>query len=490
MNETEIQNLFVSHPFGVAKQMLIDEITKSGGFLTGNESIFELKAKALESHSATIEENPLSKVVAIEEPDPTHNNEQGKEVETAEWVNAGMGEINETQEELPKFEVTPQETQSKETQSEESETAGEESIEGEVGEEEVEEDPSATHEQQGQENVQEQTETGTPRKRRRRKNKNSSEEETIESKETEAAEKEREAHRLLEEAKNRREEAERLKEEKRRREEEERRKTECQNKEHYKLNEVVRRLKCIDKAFLVGPAGTGKSTLAMDACAKIFGMNSREEVLKSDKFAQISFSPDTLSSDMIGFTDIHGVYHESDIMRVFRNGGVILFDEMDDADASILVKLNTMIANGVMPTPNGVAVRNKETYIIGTANTYGKGANSAYVGRNRLDAATLDRWKLATIEIGYDEELESRIVSCLPVIKQNEIQKSKSAIRKAIMDNRWKSICSTRYVVDATKMMMNGYTINQINDTFLLDWDSNMARTVKQEIKKALTEKE
>ena len=107
-----------------------------------------------------------------------------------------------------------------------------------------------------------------------------------------------------------------------------------------------------------------------------------------------------------------------------------------------------------------------------------------YVGRNRLDAATLDRWKLATVSVNYDEKLEKQMresgindkqqIECL----ENVVK----TIRTAIEMNRFKQICSTRFVVDATKMLANGYSINQIVNTFLLDWGENESRLVKRAI--------
>jgi cobaltochelatase CobS len=191
---------------------------------------------------------------------------------------------------------------------------------------------------------------------------------------------------------------------------------------------------------------------------------------------------------MIGFQDVNGVFHETDIIRVFRDGGLILFDEMDDADASLLVKLNTMIANGVIPTPNGVVTQNENTYIVGTANTFGKGANAMYVGRNRLDAATLDRWKLATVFVDYDTNLEDGLIDMQidDKTKCDEIKIARNSIRKIIDDNKYKQICSTRFVIDAIKLSNSGYPINKIVDIFLLDWDDHVAANVKSAIRNNL----
>ncbi|NBT36412.1 MAG: hypothetical protein EBT03_12915, partial [Betaproteobacteria bacterium] len=42
---------------------------------------------------------------------------------------------------------------------------------------------------------------------------------------------------------------------------------------------------------------------------------------------------------------------------------------------------------------------------ISAANTMGLGANGRYTGRNRLDAATLDRWAMGRIRVHFDQLL-------------------------------------------------------------------------------------
>lgn len=139
---------------------------------------------------------------------------------------------------------------------------------------------------------------------------------------------------------------------------------------HRQLSEVIDMLKTTGIAFLVGAAGTGKSTLAKQACSEIFGLGDADPIT-SGKYAQISFSPDTTSGEMIGRSDVNGNFHESEIVRVFRDGGVILFDEIDAADSSMLIKVNTALANGYLATPNGMVVKNSDTYIVCAANTFG-----------------------------------------------------------------------------------------------------------------------
>ena len=82
--------------------------------------------------------------------------------------------------------------------------------------------------------------------------------------------------------------------------------------EHKSIGDVLHMLRTIGIAFLVGPTGTGKSTLAKTACKHLF--NLTDDPVTSGKYAQISFSPDTTSGEMIGRTDVNGNFHESEIV--------------------------------------------------------------------------------------------------------------------------------------------------------------------------------
>ena len=314
----------------------------------------------------------------------------------------------------------------------------------------------------------------------------------LEKKQKEMAKRMAEANKAAEEAKRKQEEADKLRkeldelnrklEEKKRKEEEERKRKEEEenrNLKHYKTDELIETLKTTGLAYLVGPAGTGKSTLAMDACAKMFGV-PKDDWKFCEHFAQISFSPDTTSGEMVGRSDINGVFHKSEVVRVFSEGGLILFDEIDNADASMLVKLNTAIANGQFATPDGIVRRHKDTVIVCTANTYGTGPDAMYVGRSRLDAATLDRFTLSTIEVDYDVKLERKIASAI----KNEANRAwlldfVRRVRKAIKDKHFRRLCSTRFVINAVKWMCAGKSAAFVEDRFLLGWTDNERQAVR-----------
>ena len=314
----------------------------------------------------------------------------------------------------------------------------------------------------------------------------------LEKKQKEMAKRMAEADKAAEEAKRKQEEADKLRkeldelnrklEEKKRKEKEERKRKEEEenrNLKHYKTDELIETLKTTGLAYLVGPAGTGKSTLAMDACTKMFGV-PKDDWKFCEHFAQISFSPDTTSGEMVGRSDINGVFHKSEVVRVFSEGGLILFDEIDNADASMLVKLNTAIANGQFATPDGIVRRHKDTVIVCTANTYGTGPDAMYVGRSRLDAATLDRFTLSTIEVDYDLKLERKIASAI----KNEANRAwlldfVRRVRKTIKDKHFRRLCSTRFVINAVKWMCAGKSAAFVEDRFLLGWTDNERQAVR-----------
>lgn len=239
---------------------------------------------------------------------------------------------------------------------------------------------------------------------------------------------------------------------------------------HGQLPEVIDMLKTIGIAYLCGPSGTGKSTIAKQACTELFQLGDKDPIA-SGKYAQISFSPDTTSGEMLGRTDVNGHFNESKIVQVFRDGGVILFDEIDDADPSMLIKVNTALANGYLAIPTGMVEKNPNTYIICAANTYGTGPDAMYVGRTRLDAATLDRFCLSTIYVDYDRKLEEEIASELPDTDKYWLLGFTHQVRQAIREGKMRRTCSTRFVINATKHLLSGKGVKWVRDHFTLGWN-------------------
>ncbi|GAB3912641.1 AAA family ATPase [Kibdelosporangium lantanae] len=165
---------------------------------------------------------------------------------------------------------------------------------------------------------------------------------------------------------------------------------------HHKLGDVITSLMAGEHVLMVGPAGTGKSTIAEQA-AEALGLKSYS----------ISLSPQTPASQVLGYMQATGDYVPSLFREAYEHGGVFHFDEMDNAHPSVLAVVNAALANGHMAFPDQMVKRHPDFRAVASANTYGRGATRSYVGRQAIDAATLDRFSVETIEV--DETLENEL---------------------------------------------------------------------------------
>ncbi len=148
--------------------------------------------------------------------------------------------------------------------------------------------------------------------------------------------------------------------------------------------------------MLVGPAGTGKNHL----CKQV------ADFLKLDFYFANAV---TQEHKLTGFIDANGVFHETQFYKAFKNGGLFMFDELDASDPEVLVAFNAALANGYFDFPTGRVDAHEDFRVIAAANTTGNGASYEYVGRNQIDAATLNRF--GVIEIGYSETIENSLTA-------------------------------------------------------------------------------
>ena len=149
--------------------------------------------------------------------------------------------------------------------------------------------------------------------------------------------------------------------------------------------------------WLVGPAGSGKTSL-VGAAAKALGREYRA----------VSVCAQTTKTDLLGFIDAQGVYRSTPFREAFERGLVFALDEADNGNPNVLAVLNAALANGEMSFPDGQVKRGDGFVCVACANTWGNGASGGYVGRNQIDAATLDRFFF--LELPLDEGLEASFI--------------------------------------------------------------------------------
>lgn len=146
--------------------------------------------------------------------------------------------------------------------------------------------------------------------------------------------------------------------------------------------------------FLSGAAGTGKNVI----CKQV------AEALNLDFYFTNAV---TQEFQLKGFIDANGTYHETQFYKAFTQGGLFFLDEMDGSIPETLIILNSAIANRYFDFPTGKVEAHPDFRIIAAGNTVGTGADIEYTGRFQLDASSLDRFALVTID--YSPAIEKAV---------------------------------------------------------------------------------
>lgn len=229
---------------------------------------------------------------------------------------------------------------------------------------------------------------------------------------------------------------------------------------HAMLDHVVKLASIRTNIMLVGPAGCGKTHLA-DQAAKVLGL----------EFGSISCTAGMSESQLLGWLLPIGdggrfEYVQSEFVRMYENGGVYLLDEIDAADANTLMILNQALANGgfYVPQARKHIKRHPDFVCIAAANTYGHGGDMVYAGRERLDAATLDRFRNGIVAMGYDAKLELNLID-------PDVLAWGTAIRAKIDSMKLRRVMSTRVMLGFTKQKQAlGFGVKQWEQSYFMDW--------------------
>ena len=183
---------------------------------------------------------------------------------------------------------------------------------------------------------------------------------------------------------------------------------------HKDFEVVLAAVKARVPVWLVGPAGSGKSSLAKKV-AKRLGI----------PFFARSVSAQSSESSLLGFIDANGRLVRSALREAFEHGGLFLLDEVDAGSPAVMVVLNSLVANGWASFPDGMIEAHPDFRIIAGANCYGSGSDRQYVGRQQQDAAMLDRF--AFVGMGYD----LRIMRASMGLKPKRAEKSEYVVGEA-----------------------------------------------------------
>jgi MoxR-like ATPase len=231
---------------------------------------------------------------------------------------------------------------------------------------------------------------------------------------------------------------------------------------HEKFAEILDLAAQRMEILMIGPAGCGKSHLA-DQIAKALGL----------RFGSISCSAGMSEGQITGRLIPTGdggrfEYQRSQFVEFYEEGGVFLLDEIDAADANVLLVINQALANGHLPVPNRItnpqAQRHPDFVLIAAANTFGNGANRMYVGRNQLDESTLDRFRIGQVVMDYDQELEASLLS------DGRLLERLWSVRRKAADCQLRRVVSTRFIAKAATMQAAGWPSEKIIGQLVCGW--------------------
>jgi hypothetical protein len=241
---------------------------------------------------------------------------------------------------------------------------------------------------------------------------------------------------------------------------------------HFLFPKVLTTVNADIPTALIGPAGSGKSTMAGQIA----------DALNLKYFLINSVSG---THELAGYMDAHGKYNTTSFREAFEKGGLAFVDEVDTSDAGALKWLNTALANGhaMFPDSADAVQRHPKFRMLIGANTFGNGADRMYVGANQLDASTLDRFVF--FDFGYDENLE--VILSGNAKWAERVQE----LRAAALEEKARVIISPRATIYGAKLLAAGWKQEEVEQGLI--WkgmDPELQRRIEDRTAGKLTQAE
>ena len=204
--------------------------------------------------------------------------------------------------------------------------------------------------------------------------------------------------------------------------------------------------------FVTGLSGNGKTTMIMQACAKV----NRE-------CYRVNVTSQTDEDDLLGgFRLVNGetVWYDGPVIQAMKNGAVLLLDEIDLGASPLMCLQPVLEGKGIFLKKINQFVEPAPGFqVFATANTKGKGDDTgAFAHTGILNEAFLDRFPVTMEQAYASNGVEKRILlrkmKTLGVEDKEfagNLVKWADAIRKTFMEGGISEIITTRRLLSITQ---------------------------------------